>query len=59
MTIYAPTSTRLVYDFANGSRDMRALLGGKGAGIAEMTRVLGADSSLPASPSRLRHASPT
>jgi pyruvate,orthophosphate dikinase len=43
MTIHAPTSTRLVYDFADGSRDMRALLGGKGAGIAEMTRVLGAD----------------
>jgi pyruvate, orthophosphate dikinase len=32
-----------VYDFAEGSRDMRDLLGGKGAGIAEMTRVLGAE----------------
>ncbi len=32
-----------VYDFAEGSRDMRELLGGKGAGVAEMTRVLGAD----------------
>ncbi|MBD0283320.1 MAG: pyruvate, phosphate dikinase [Thermoleophilaceae bacterium] len=34
--------TKLVYDFAEGSRDMRELLGGKGAGVAEMTRVLGA-----------------
>jgi pyruvate,orthophosphate dikinase len=33
--------TKLVYDFAEGSRDMRELLGGKGAGVAEMTRVLG------------------
>jgi pyruvate, orthophosphate dikinase len=32
-----------VYDFAEGSRDMRNLLGGKGAGVAEMTRILGAD----------------
>ncbi len=30
-----------VYDFAEGSRDMRELLGGKGANVAEMTRVLG------------------
>src|SRR3954463_8296513 len=37
------TATRLVYDFSEGSRDMRVLLGGKGANIAEMTRVLGAD----------------
>src|SRR3982751_4705318 len=43
MATHAPTSTQLVYDFADGSREMRALLGGKGAGIAEMTRVLGAD----------------
>jgi len=34
---------RYVYDFEQGSREMRALLGGKGANIAEMTRVLGAD----------------
>ncbi len=34
--------TRWVYDFAEGSKDMRNLLGGKGAGVAEMTRVLGA-----------------
>ena len=35
--------TRWVYDFADGSRDMRELLGGKGANVAEMTRVLGPD----------------
>jgi pyruvate,orthophosphate dikinase len=34
---------RWVIDFADGSRDMRELLGGKGANVAEMTRVLGAD----------------
>ena len=32
-----------VYDFAEGSKQMRELLGGKGANVAEMTRVLGAD----------------
>jgi pyruvate,orthophosphate dikinase len=32
---------RWVYDFADGSKDMRELLGGKGANVAEMTRVLG------------------
>ena len=32
---------KLVYDFAEGSKDMRELLGGKGANVAEMTRVLG------------------
>jgi pyruvate, orthophosphate dikinase len=37
------TATTWVYDFAEGSRDMRELLGGKGSGIAEMTRVLGPD----------------
>jgi pyruvate, orthophosphate dikinase len=36
-------ATKLVYDFAEGSKDMRELLGGKGANVAEMTRVLGAD----------------
>jgi pyruvate, orthophosphate dikinase len=35
--------TKLVYDFSEGSRDMRELLGGKGAGVAEMIRVLGAE----------------
>jgi len=39
----AGTATKWVYDFAEGSRDMRALLGGKGANVAEMTRVLGPD----------------
>ena len=34
-------TTRWVYDFADGGREMRELLGGKGSGIAEMTRVLG------------------
>ena len=35
--------TKWVYDFSEGSRDMRELLGGKGANVAEMTRVLGAE----------------
>ncbi|MGZ4293369.1 MAG: pyruvate, phosphate dikinase, partial [Solirubrobacteraceae bacterium] len=35
--------TKWVYDFAEGSKDMRDLLGGKGANVAEMTRVLGPD----------------
>ena len=35
------TSTTWVYDFSEGSREMRELLGGKGANVAEMTRVLG------------------
>ncbi len=34
---------RWVYDFADGSREMRELLGGKGANVAEMTRVLGTE----------------
>ncbi len=37
------TSLKHVYDFSEGSRDMRELLGGKGANIAEMTRILGPD----------------
>jgi pyruvate,orthophosphate dikinase len=32
-----------VFDFADGSKEMRELLGGKGANVAEMTRVLGSD----------------
>jgi len=32
-----------VVDFKDGSREMRELLGGKGANVAEMTRVLGAE----------------
>ncbi|MET7479270.1 pyruvate, phosphate dikinase [Streptomyces sp. NPDC005648] len=31
--------TKFVYEFAEGTRDMAALLGGKGAGLAEMTRL--------------------
>jgi pyruvate,orthophosphate dikinase len=31
--------TKYVYEFSEGSREMRELLGGKGAGIAEMTRI--------------------
>jgi len=38
----APATTRWVLDFSEGSREMRDLLGGKGANVAEMTRVLGA-----------------
>ena len=36
-------ATRWVYDFAEGSRELRDLLGGKGANVAEMTRILGAE----------------
>ena len=39
----AVTTVKYVYDFAEGSRKMRNLLGGKGANVAEMTRILGAD----------------
>ncbi|MEA2195171.1 MAG: pyruvate, orthophosphate dikinase [Solirubrobacteraceae bacterium] len=39
----AQTGTKWVYDFAEGSREMRNLLGGKGANVAEMTRILGAE----------------
>src|SRR3954466_12007791 len=39
----AANDDKWVYDFAEGSRDRRDLLGGKGANVAEMTRVLGAD----------------
>jgi pyruvate, orthophosphate dikinase len=42
----APPATakrRWVYNFSEGSRDMRELLGGKGSGVAEMTRLLGPD----------------
>ena len=44
-TDLAPTDSapKYVFDFAEGSRDMRDLLGGKGANICEMTRLLGAD----------------
>jgi pyruvate,orthophosphate dikinase len=35
--------TKWVYRFAEGSQEMRDLLGGKGANVAEMTRLLGSD----------------
>jgi len=34
---------RWIVPFAEGTREMRELLGGKGANVAEMTRVLGAE----------------
>ncbi len=37
------TPEKWVYEFSEGSREMRELLGGKGANVAEMTRVLGED----------------
>jgi pyruvate,orthophosphate dikinase len=37
------TTARWVYSFEDGSAEMRELLGNKGANLAEMTRVLGAD----------------
>jgi pyruvate,orthophosphate dikinase len=43
VTTETTAATKLVYDFAEGSREMRELLGGKGANVAEMTRVLGAE----------------
>ena len=41
--------TRYVYDFTQGDKDQKDLLGGKGANLAEMTR-LGS-----AGPARLHH----
>src|SRR3954465_314903 len=37
------TQTKWVYAFEEGGREMRDLLGGKGANVAEMTRILGAE----------------
>src|SRR6266567_7197012 len=34
-----PMATKLVYDFHEGNRDMKDLLGGKGANLAEMTNM--------------------
>ena len=31
--------SKLVYDFAEGNKDQKDLLGGKGANLAEMTRL--------------------
>src|SRR5436190_712481 len=39
----AAVGTKYVYEFSEGSADMRELLGGKGANVAEMTRILGPD----------------
>jgi pyruvate, orthophosphate dikinase len=36
-------ASKWVYEFSDGSRDMRELLGGKGANVAEMTRILGSE----------------
>ncbi len=41
--IETAVAAKLVYDFTEGSREMRDLLGGKGANVAEMTRILGAE----------------
>jgi pyruvate,orthophosphate dikinase len=35
----ARTKTKLIYDFQEGNRDMKDLLGGKGANLAEMTNL--------------------
>jgi pyruvate, orthophosphate dikinase len=35
----ARSRTKLVYDFAEGNKDMKYLLGGKGANLAEMTNL--------------------
>src|ERR1700712_2300001 len=43
MEALSATGTQWVYDFSEGSREQRDLLGGKGANVAEMTRILGAD----------------
>src|SRR3954469_6572772 len=37
------SGTKYVYEFSEGSRAMRDLLGGKGANVAEMTRILGTE----------------
>jgi pyruvate,orthophosphate dikinase len=34
-----PRAAKFVYDFQEGGAEMRSLLGGKGAGVAEMTRA--------------------
>jgi pyruvate,orthophosphate dikinase len=40
---------KYVYDFSEGNRDMKDLLGGKGANLAEMTN-LGIPARAPSSP---------
>src|SRR5438445_3918158 len=39
MTSKVTTERKLVYDFREGNRDMKGLLGGKGANLAEMTNL--------------------
>jgi len=36
---YDPCRQKYIYFFEEGSKDMKMLLGGKGAGLAEMTRI--------------------
>ena len=43
MALARTATTWVMIDFSDGSKEMRDLLGGKGANIAEMTRILGAD----------------
>ncbi|HEX6459828.1 MAG TPA: pyruvate, phosphate dikinase [Thermoleophilaceae bacterium] len=43
MTSSTATGTKWVYEFSEGSMEMRDLLGGKGANVAEMTRILGSE----------------
>src|SRR5436305_4176106 len=38
-TVVAQTMTKFVYDFAEGNKDLKDLLGGKGANLAEMTNM--------------------
>jgi hypothetical protein len=40
------SNNKYVYEFSEGSREMRDLLGGKGANVAEMTRILGAERAI-------------
>ena len=39
MTTTTPPAARYVFDFSEGSMEMKDLLGGKGANLAEMTRM--------------------
>src|SRR3954464_6741152 len=39
LKVHDRVMTKFVYDFAEGDRDQRDLLGGKGANLAEMTNL--------------------
>src|SRR4028118_1654648 len=39
LTVWWCAMTKFVYDFAEGSKDLKDLLGGKGANLAEMTNM--------------------